>query len=241
MTLSKHPSRAPTFWLPKQLQSEHRLEFHPSQRTPRIRKNRALRHSKASRATATTTAQMGIIRQATVGTACGAAVLLGYIRGATTMISPLPLGDAIYASNLYTKYNKHANPAVNDICTKEIPLDKIRPELLQKEGDLALEFCRGVWSGLGICLLPLRFPLVFFPPGYLLAAVADASSTFTSLLTNKLHLQATRFSAATSSASITAPRPHLSFGHATSSPLPTMHPAPVSPTISKWLSEHPPP
>ena len=28
-------------------------------------------------------------------------------------------------------------------------MSKIKPELLEREGDLALEFCRGVWGGLG--------------------------------------------------------------------------------------------
>lgn len=92
---------------------------------------------------------MGIIGKATLGAALGTTAALGYLRSTTAIIAPVPLSDAIYNSSSYAKYNKHRNPATNDICVKTIPLDRIRPELLQKEGALALELCRGVWSGWG--------------------------------------------------------------------------------------------
>jgi hypothetical protein len=92
---------------------------------------------------------MGIIRKATVGVTVGTAAALGYIRLSTSIIAPIPLNDALYSSSVYKKHNPHRNAATNDICVKTIPLSRIRPELLQKEGDLALEFCRGVWSGWG--------------------------------------------------------------------------------------------
>lgn len=92
---------------------------------------------------------MGIIGKATIGAALGSTALLGYLRATTAIVSPLPLDDALFGSKVYKKYNLHQNPATNDACMKQIPLDRIRPELLQKEGDLALELCRGVWSGWG--------------------------------------------------------------------------------------------
>lgn len=55
----------------------------------------------------------------------------------------------MWQSQSYAKYNLHRNPSTQDICIRRIPLSKIRPELLENEGDLALEFCRGVWGGLG--------------------------------------------------------------------------------------------
>ncbi|EGR44522.1 uncharacterized protein TRIREDRAFT_124083 [Trichoderma reesei QM6a] len=92
---------------------------------------------------------MGIIRKASLGVTLGTAAALGYVRLSTSIIAPIPLSDALYSSNTFKKYNLHRNPATNDICVKTIPLNRIRPELLQKEGDLALEFCRAVWKGWG--------------------------------------------------------------------------------------------
>lgn len=73
----------------------------------------------------------------------------GYLGASTTVISPLPEDDPLWRSKSFAKYNLHRNPSTQDICLKRIPLGKIRPELLENEGDFALEFCRGVWSGLG--------------------------------------------------------------------------------------------
>ncbi|KAL6820136.1 hypothetical protein J3E69DRAFT_51730 [Trichoderma sp. SZMC 28015] len=95
---------------------------------------------------------MGIIRKTAVGVTVGTAAALGYLHVATSIIAPIPLNDAIYSSNAYKKYNPHKNAATNDICVKTIPLNRIRPELLQKEGDLALELCRGVWHGWGYAI-----------------------------------------------------------------------------------------
>lgn len=83
-----------------------------------------------------------------LGTTTGAA----YLAAKNPVIAPLPPSDPIWTSSLYKKHNPSRNPATQDVCIKRIPLDKIRPELLQKEGDLALEFCRGVWSGWGMSL-----------------------------------------------------------------------------------------
>lgn len=98
---------------------------------------------------------MGIIRKVTVGVTVGTAAALGYIRTSTSIISPIPLNDPLYGSSSYKKYNVHHNAATNDICVKTIPLSRIRPELRQKEGELALEFCRGVWSSWGESLSKL--------------------------------------------------------------------------------------
>ncbi|KAJ4291378.1 hypothetical protein N0V88_005971 [Collariella sp. IMI 366227] len=92
---------------------------------------------------------MGIIKRALLGTGVLTGGVVGYLGAATTIISPIPKDDPLWASKSYAKYNLYQNPSTQDLCVKRIPLSKIKPELLQREGDLALEFCRGVWSGLG--------------------------------------------------------------------------------------------
>ena len=94
---------------------------------------------------------MGIIRKTLyTGILTGAGVL-GYLGATTTIIAPLPSNDPLWKSWTYATYNVHRNPSMHDTCMKRIPLDKIKPELLQKDGDLVLQFCRGVWGGLGEC------------------------------------------------------------------------------------------
>lgn len=89
-----------------------------------------------------------IKRTVYTGIATGTA-FAGYIAGTTSVICPLPLDDPLWSSSVYSRFNVHNNPSAQDVCIKRIPLSKIRPELLENEGDLALEFCRGVWSGWG--------------------------------------------------------------------------------------------
>ncbi|KAK4198847.1 hypothetical protein QBC40DRAFT_229268 [Triangularia verruculosa] len=92
---------------------------------------------------------MGIIRK-TIKTAFLATVgTVGYLGTTTRLESPLPEDDPLWRSKSFAKYNRHNNASTQDLVYKRIPLAKIKPELLQREGDLALEFCRGVWSGLG--------------------------------------------------------------------------------------------
>ena len=104
---------------------------------------------------------MGLIRKTFYTGVLGTGALVGYLATTTSIICPLPRNDPIWSSNVYSKYNVQRNPSTQDVCIKRIPLDKIRPELLQNEGDLAVEFCRGVWSGWGE-LLRLLAPL-FIP------------------------------------------------------------------------------
>lgn len=92
---------------------------------------------------------MGIIKKVALCTGALGAGAMGYLGASTSIISPLPKDDPLWHSKSYATYNAHRNPSTQDVCVKRIPLSKIRPELLQHEGDLALEFCRGVWAGLG--------------------------------------------------------------------------------------------
>lgn len=99
---------------------------------------------------------MGIIRKTLVAGTVTAAATLGYIGSATTLTRPLPVNDSVFKSKLYKKHNIHRNPPTQDVVTKRVPLDKIRPELLEKEGDIVLEFCRGVWTSPGTCANPQK-------------------------------------------------------------------------------------
>ncbi|KAK0667480.1 hypothetical protein QBC41DRAFT_228406 [Cercophora samala] len=92
---------------------------------------------------------MGIIRKTFTTAFLATAGTVGYLGTTTHLESPLPEDDPLWRSRSFAKYNRHNNASTQDLVYKRIPLDKIKPELLQREGDLALEFCRGVWGGLG--------------------------------------------------------------------------------------------
>lgn len=92
---------------------------------------------------------MGIIRKTFTTAFLATAGTVGYLGTTTRLESPLPEDDPLWRSKSFRKYNRHNNASTQDLVYKRIPLDKIKPELLQREGDLALEFCRGVWGGLG--------------------------------------------------------------------------------------------
>ena len=96
---------------------------------------------------------MGLIKKTFYTGVLGTSALVGYLATTTSIICPLPRNDPIWTSKVYSKYNIQKNPSTQDVCIKRIPLSKIRPELLQNEGDLAVEFCRGVWSGWGESLI----------------------------------------------------------------------------------------
>lgn len=144
---------------------------------------------------------MGIIRKTLFAGTLTAATALGYLNASTVVVRPLPPRDPLFSSKLWKRHNAYKNPAIQDICLKHIPLDDIRPELLEREGDLVLEFCRGVWSSLGKKCFHCCFPYqdhiprrhatathLFFLPN------ASVSLTFPQSLPNQF--QATRLSAA---------------------------------------------
>ncbi|OAQ60338.1 FAD linked oxidase [Pochonia chlamydosporia 170] len=93
---------------------------------------------------------MGLIAKAAFSSLIGTTGLAAYLAAKNPVISPIAASDAIWSSKLFKRYNPSANPATQDVCIKRIPLDKIRPELLKNPGDLALEYCRGVWAGFEI-------------------------------------------------------------------------------------------
>lgn len=95
---------------------------------------------------------MGIIRTTVITGLLGTSSAAAYLAARNPVISPLAANDPIWASKVFKKHNPSRNPATQDVCIKRIPFSKIRPELLQNDGPLALEFCRGVWSGWGFAV-----------------------------------------------------------------------------------------
>lgn len=107
---------------------------------------------------------MGFRRTTIVTGLLGTSTVAAYLASRNPVISPLAPSDPIYSSSLYKKANPSRNPATQDVCIKRLPMSSIRPELLQKDGPLALEFCRGLWSGYGEAGECLFFFFFFLPP-----------------------------------------------------------------------------
>ncbi|KAF4121997.1 hypothetical protein GMORB2_7590 [Geosmithia morbida] len=95
---------------------------------------------------------MGFIRAAFITSlvgAVGTSSFAAYLAAKNPVITPLSPTDPIWSSKVFKRYNPNRNPTQQDICIKRIPLSKVRPELLEKPGALATEYCRGVWTSLG--------------------------------------------------------------------------------------------
>lgn len=76
--------------------------------------------------------------------------VLGYkIWTRKSEVHPLPTTDYLFGTTLFARYNPYNNPVTRDVCTRRVPLQQIRPELLEREGALVEAFCGGVWSGWG--------------------------------------------------------------------------------------------
>lgn len=95
---------------------------------------------------------MGFVRSTVFTGLLGTTTVAAYLAARNPVIAPLPHGDPVYSTSVYKKYNPSRNPATQDVCIRRLPLSSIRPELLQKDGALALEFCRGLWGGLGFAV-----------------------------------------------------------------------------------------
>ncbi|CAK7246339.1 MAG: hypothetical protein STHCBS139747_007966, partial [Sporothrix thermara] len=89
---------------------------------------------------------MGFMRTTVLTGLLGTSTAAAYLAARNPVISPLPPNDPVWSSKVYKKQNPSRNPTTQDICVKRLPISKIKPELLKKDGDLALEFCRGVWE-----------------------------------------------------------------------------------------------
>jgi len=95
---------------------------------------------------------MGIIRTL-INTAAlgGAGTLAGWtVWTRNSRFVPLSATDPIFSSAAYFQNNPNRNPATQDLCVRKVPLSKIKPQLLEKDGKLVEAFCAGVWGGLGM-------------------------------------------------------------------------------------------
>lgn len=94
---------------------------------------------------------MGVIRSlaslAVYGTAAGAGGWAFWTRNSKFV--PMSTTDYIYNTTFFARNNPDNNPTTNDLCVRTVPLGKIKPEYLEKEGKLVEKFCAGVWGGLG--------------------------------------------------------------------------------------------
>ncbi|PBP26117.1 hypothetical protein BUE80_DR002978 [Diplocarpon rosae] len=97
---------------------------------------------------------MGVIRTllstaALGGAGSGAAFAYSNKWTRNSKFVPLSPSDAIFSSSAYSFQNPNRNPATQDLCVRRVPLTKIKPQLLEKEGKLVEAFCAGVWGGYG--------------------------------------------------------------------------------------------
>ena len=104
------------------------------------------------------------LRKASAAVAATTTVGLGYVASQTTLIHPLPANDPIFSTPSYRKFNPHSNPVNDDRVTKEIPLDSIRPELLESDETLTLALCQATWSQAGFSPLRTFWRLRHFGP-----------------------------------------------------------------------------
>ncbi len=102
---------------------------------------------------------MGLISKALKTTVVGGAAAAGAFAFWTRncQVVPLPTSDPIFSSPALRKYNPNSNPAVRDLCIRKVPLSKIKPELLEKDGKLVEAFIAGIWGGPG---MPTFIPVV---------------------------------------------------------------------------------
>lgn len=88
-----------------------------------------------------------LLRNTAIGTA-GAAGAFAYLIRNSSFV-PLSPQDPIFASAAYRRNNPDRNPATQDLCVRTVPLNLIKPHLLENDGKLVETFCAGVWGGLG--------------------------------------------------------------------------------------------
>jgi hypothetical protein len=82
-------------------------------------------------------------------------IILTCLRTRNSKFVPISSDDAIFSSTAYIRNNPNKNPQTKDLCVRKVPLSKIKPHLLEKEGEgkLVEAFCAGVWGGIGQYIL----------------------------------------------------------------------------------------
>ncbi|KAJ5550316.1 hypothetical protein N7461_005014 [Penicillium sp. DV-2018c] len=94
---------------------------------------------------------MGLISKLVKTSVAGSIASVGVFWGATrnATFAPMDSSDPIFQSALFNKFNPNRNPTMHDVCIRRIPLDKIKPSLVEEKGKLVEAFCAGVWGGMG--------------------------------------------------------------------------------------------
>jgi hypothetical protein len=94
---------------------------------------------------------MGLIKRALKISAAGTVASIGVFWGATRndVFEPMQTSDPIFQSPFFKKFNPEQNPTLHDLCVRRVPLEKIKPELLENKAKLTEAFCAGVWGGMG--------------------------------------------------------------------------------------------
>lgn len=91
---------------------------------------------------------MGLLRKAVAVTGWGAlgtaVAFTVYTR--KSKIYDLPPTDYLLGTTILARFNPYNNPMMQDICVRRVPIERIRPELLQREGKLVEAFSAGIVS-----------------------------------------------------------------------------------------------
>ena len=106
-----------------------------------------------------------IAKTAALGGATGLGTFL-FLTRKNEFVPMNPSNSPLFHSRFAKSWNPNDNATTHDDCLRKVPLDQIKPELLQKEGELVRAFAAGVWSG----------------PGELLRTNTDAQSRLTHLV-----------------------------------------------------------
>lgn len=95
---------------------------------------------------------MGLFRTTIATAGWGSLAVVGTFVALTRKckITDVPPTDYIFNHTLYARYNPNNAPVTQDLCSRRVPLSKIKPELLENEGKLVEAFSAGVWGGLGM-------------------------------------------------------------------------------------------
>lgn len=74
-------------------------------------------------------------------------------------MQPLDPNDYIFHSTFMARLNPDQHPTFSDVCIREVPLAKIKPELLNQEGKLVEQFCAKTFGGIGKDLVKKLYKL----------------------------------------------------------------------------------
>ncbi|KIY69769.1 hypothetical protein CYLTODRAFT_420336 [Cylindrobasidium torrendii FP15055 ss-10] len=98
---------------------------------------------------------MGLITKLAKATALASGTGVGaffFLTRKSTFVPLDPASHPLFRIAQIQKFNPEKNPMFYDDCVRKVPLQDIRPELLDKDGELVKAFCAGVWGGPGYAI-----------------------------------------------------------------------------------------